>query len=57
MGWEKATKSVTDVDGHVAPFGIALTSGTMYINGQESIAFTAYSKSAPGCYKKGTITE
>lgn len=45
------------VDGNVALFGIALVSGTGYIDGHEAIAFVAHSTSKPGSYKKGTVTE
>ena len=45
------------VDGEVAPFGIALTSGSAYIEGQEAIAFCAHSSSKSGKYPKGDCTE
>lgn len=45
------------VDGKVAPFGIALVSGTGYIDGQEAIAFCSHSSRDGGKYPKGDCTE
>lgn len=45
------------VDDSVAPFGIALTSGSAYIDGQEAIAFCAHTSLDGGKYPKGTCTK
>lgn len=45
------------VDNIAVPFGMALTSGSSFINGQEAIVFGGYTSEETGHYTKGTVTD